>query len=70
MCEHRRLSAAEANEVLNREGLKRSQVPAIFIDDPALLSIRPAVGDIIEITRPQNGEFAEHHYYRRVVSGW
>ena len=70
MCKHRRLTAAEAKELLNREGLKRSQIPAIFINDPALESIRPAVGDIIEITRPQNGEFAKHLFYRRVVTGW
>lgn len=70
MCEHRRLTASEAKAFLDREGLKRSQIPAIFINDPALESIRPAVGDIIEITRPQHGGFAEHLFYRRVVTGW
>jgi DNA-directed RNA polymerase subunit H (RpoH/RPB5) len=70
MCKHRRLTVAEEKEFLKREGIERSQLPAIFLSDPALASIRPAIGDIIEITRPSIGEFGEHQYYRRVVSGW
>jgi len=70
MCQHRRLTVAEAKEFLAREGLKQSQLPTIFASDPGLASVRASVGDIIEITRPALGEFGEHVFYRRVVSGW
>jgi DNA-directed RNA polymerase subunit H (RpoH/RPB5) len=69
-CEHRRLTPGEAKDFLRAQGLKLHQMPAIFDSDPALGEVRPAVGDIIEITRPANGAFPAHRFYRRVVSGW
>ena len=69
-CEHRRLTPTEAKEFLRTQNLKLHQLPAIFESDPALGMIRPAVGDIVEVSRPANGLFPSHKYYRRVVSGW
>jgi len=65
---HRILSTAEAEALLAREHIVRSDLPTIFTTDIAVIWIAGKVGDIIEITR--NSETAGRSiYYRRVELG-
>ncbi|MEM0243451.1 MAG: DNA-directed RNA polymerase subunit H [Candidatus Aenigmatarchaeota archaeon] len=59
------LSEEEKNELLKKLGAKLSQLPKIFIDDPAVKALGAKVGDVIKIERDILG--LKSIYYRVVV---
>ncbi len=66
--EHRKLDEEETEEVLEKYGASRDDLPKIQRTDAALKQMDAEVGDIIEIQRssPTAGETT---YYRVVVEG-
>lgn len=63
---HRILSEEEKKKFLEKFKVKLSQLPRIYIDDPAIKEMNPKPGDIVEITR-NTPEIGETKYYRVVV---
>ncbi len=63
---HEIVSKKEAEEVLGRFNCKPTELPLIFVNDPAILELGVKPGDMIKITRasPTAGE---SFYYRYVV---
>lgn len=61
---HTKLSKKEADELLKKLNLSKSQIPKIFLTDPALPE-GCEIGDIIKIERKFGDKFAI--YYRVVV---
>jgi len=65
--EHEVLTDEEAEEVLNKYNITKSQLPKILITDPMVKKIEAKVGDIIKITR-KSPTAGESIFYRIVVS--
>ncbi|MCA9812089.1 MAG: DNA-directed RNA polymerase subunit H [Nitrosarchaeum sp.] len=63
---HEIISKQEAEEVLKKYNCKPTELPFIFVNDPAILELGVKPGDVIKITRtsPTAGEA---FYYRYVV---
>jgi len=63
---HKKLSDDEIDDVLKIYNLKKAQLPAISLSDPAIKHESVQSGDVIKITRssPTSGET---HYYRMVI---
>ena len=59
-------SKEEAEDVLKKYNCKPTELPLIFVNDPAILGLGVKPGDMIKITRisPTAGE---SFYYRYVV---
>ena len=66
--EHEVLTDEEAEEVLNKYNITKSQLPKILITDPMVKKIEAKVGDIIKITR-KSPTAGESIFYRIVVNG-
>lgn len=66
--EHRKLDEEEAEEILEKYGADKDEIPQIERTDAALKQIDVEVGDVIEIERdsPTAGKTT---YYRVVVEG-
>ncbi len=62
---HVKLSEKQAEELLNKINVSKTQLPKIFSDDPALPE-GCGVGDIIQIER-KDSETEELNVYYRVV---
>lgn len=65
---HVKLSAEEAEELLETLKITRKQLPSILKSDPAIRMSEPVEGDVFKILRksPTSGESV---YYRVVVHG-
>lgn len=63
---HEIVSKQEAEEVLNRFNCKPTELPLIFVSDPAILGLGVKPGDLIKITR-KSPTAGESLYYRYVV---
>ena len=63
---HEIISKVEAEAVLKKYNCKPTELPLIFVNDPAILGLGVKPGDMIKITRisPTAGE---SFYYRYVV---
>lgn len=63
---HEILTKQEAEEVLRKYNCKPTELPLIFVNDPAIVGLGVKPGDLIKITRksPTSGEAL---YYRYVV---
>jgi len=61
---HIKLSEKEANELLNKLNISKSQLPKILLNDPALPQ-GCNVGDLIKIERKEEGEIK--NYFRVVI---
>ena len=63
---HEIMTKNEAEEVLGKYNCKPTELPLIFVNDPAILGLGVKPGDMIKITRksPTSGESL---YYRYVV---
>ena len=63
---HEIMSVKEAEEVLKKYNCKTTELPLIFVTDPAILGLGVKPGDMIKISRnsPTAGESL---YYRYVV---
>lgn len=62
---HELLSEEETSKVLEKYGIKKSQLPKILKTDPAILHLKTKRGDVIKITR--ESRTAEKSLYYRVV---
>jgi len=62
---HELITEKEVEEVLNKYGIKNTQLPKISKNDPAIASMKLNRGDIIRITR--KSETADKPLYYRIV---
>ena len=56
----------EAEEVLKKYNCKPTELPLIFVNDPAIVGLGVKPGDMLKITRPSSTS-GESLYYRYVV---
>ena len=63
---HEIISKQEAEEVLKKYNCKPTELPLIFVNDPAILGLGVKPGDMIKITR-KSPTAGESLYYRYVV---
>tara|TARA_B100000029_G_C17341579_1_gene875483 strand:- start:624 stop:875 length:252 start_codon:yes stop_codon:yes gene_type:complete len=63
---HEIMSKKEAQKVLDKFNCKPTELPLIFVTDPAILGLGVKPGDMIKITR-KSGTAGESTYYRYVV---
>jgi len=63
---HEIISRKEALEVLSRFNCKPTELPLIFVTDPAIIGLGVKPGDMIKITR-KSGTAGESKYFRYVV---
>ena len=63
---HEIMSKKEAEEVLEKFNCKPTELPLIFVNDPAIIGLGVKPGDMIKITRKSNTA-GEGIYYRYVV---
>jgi len=63
---HEIISIQEAGEVLNKYNCKPTELPLIFVNDPAILGLGVKPGDMIKITR-KSATAGTSLYYRYVV---
>jgi len=63
---HEIISKKEAQKVLEKFNCKPTELPLIFVTDPAILGLGVKPGDMIKITR-KSGTAGESTYYRYVV---
>ena len=60
------MTIKEAEEVLEKYHCKTTDLPLIFVSDPAIIGIGVKPGDMIKITR-KSATAGESFYYRYVV---
>ncbi len=65
--EHIVLSEEEANELLKKLNITKSQLPKILASDPMVKKIKAKPGDIIKIVR-KSPTAGVYYYYRVVIS--
>ena len=63
---HEVMTKKEAEEVLEKYHCKATDLPLIFVNDPAIVGIGVKPGDMIKITR-KSATAGESLYYRYVV---
>ena len=63
---HEIMTKKEAQKVLDEFNCKPTELPLIFVTDPAILGLGVKPGDMIRITR-KSGTAGESTYYRYVV---
>ena len=63
---HQIMTRKEAEEVLEKYHCKSTDLPLIFVNDPAIIAIGVKPGDMIKITR-KSATAGKSFYYRYVV---
>ena len=63
---HEIITKKEAEEVLKKFNCQPTQLPLIFLTDPAIVNLGVKPGDMIKITR-KSATAGESFYYRYVV---
>ena len=63
---HEIMTKKEAEEVLEKYNCKPTELPLIFVNDPAIVGLGVKPGDMIKITR-KSSTAGESLYYRYVV---
>ena len=63
---HEIITKKEAEDVLKRYNCTPTQLPLIFVNDPAIVGLGVKPGDMIKITR-KSGTAGVSMYYRYVV---
>ncbi len=63
---HEIINKKEAEEVLQKFNCKPTELPLIFVTDPAILGLGVKPGDMIKITR-KSATAGQSKYYRYVV---
>lgn len=63
---HEIISKKKAEEVLEKFNCKPTELPLIFVNDPAIVGLGVKPGDMIKITR-KSSTAGESLYYRYVV---
>ena len=64
--EHKIMTRKDAEEVLKKYHCKTTDLPLIFVNDPAIIGLGVKPGDMIKITR-KSATAGESLYYRYVV---
>lgn len=64
---HKILSDAEKKKLLEKFGISEALLPKIHAADPAISSLSPKIGDIVQISRKDAA--GQYEYYRLVVKG-
>ncbi|HUU49209.1 MAG TPA: DNA-directed RNA polymerase subunit H [Nitrosopumilaceae archaeon] len=63
---HEIMSRKEAEEILKKYNCKPTELPFIFVNDPAIMGLGVKPGDMIKITR-KSPTAGKSLYYRYVV---
>jgi DNA-directed RNA polymerase subunit H len=63
---HEIMTKKDAQKVLDQFNCKPTELPLIFVTDPAIVGLGVKPGDMIKITR-KSGTAGESIYYRYVV---
>ena len=63
---HEIMTKKEAEQVLKQFNCNATELPLIFVTDPAIIGLGVKPGDMIKITR-KSGTSGESFYYRYVV---
>ena len=63
---HEIMTKKDAEQVLNEYNCKATELPLIFVTDPAIIGLGVKPGDMIKITR-KSGTSGTSFYYRYVV---
>jgi len=63
---HEIMTKKEAEEILNKYNCKPTELPLIFVTDPAIMGLGVKPGDMIKITR-KSPTAGQSNYYRYVV---
>ncbi len=63
---HEIMTKKEAEEILKKYNCKPTELPLIFVIDPAIMGLGVKPGDMIKITR-KSATAGESFYYRYVV---
>ena len=63
---HEIMTIKEAEEVLKTYNCRTTDLPLIFVNDPAIIGLGVKPGDMIKITR-KSATAGESFYYRYVV---
>jgi len=63
---HEVMPKKEAEDVLEKYHCKATDLPLIFVNDPAIIAIGVKPGDMIKITR-KSATAGESFYYRYVI---
>ena len=63
---HEIMTKKEAEDVLRKFNCQPTQLPLIYVNDPAILGLGVKPGDMIKITR-RSGPAGESTYFRYVV---
>ena len=63
---HQIITKKEAEDVLEEYHCKATDLPLIFVNDPAIIGLGVKPGDMIKITR-ESATAGESFYYRYVV---
>ena len=63
---HAIMTIEEAKEVLRKFNCKPTELPLIFVNDPAIIGLGVKPGDMIKITR-KSSTAGQSLYYRYVV---
>ncbi len=63
---HEIMTKKDAQKVLDQFNCKPTELPLIFVTDPAIVGLGVKPGDMIKITR-KSGNAGESTYYRYVV---
>ena len=63
---HEIMTIEEAKEVLQKFNCKPTELPLIFVNDPAIIGLGVKPGDMIKITR-KSSTAGQSLYYRYVV---
>lgn len=62
---HTKLNEKEAQELLKKYNISKSQLPKILLNDAALVNMNCAIGDVIKIERAEEDKI--NLYFRVVV---
>ncbi len=63
---HEIMNKKEANDILKQFNCKPTELPLIFVTDPAIMGLGVKPGDMIKITR-KSATAGKSNYYRYVV---
>jgi DNA-directed RNA polymerase subunit H len=63
---HEIMTISEAEQVLEKYHCKPTELPLIFVNDPAIVGLGVKPGDMIKITR-KSATAGESFYYRYVI---
>lgn len=65
--DHEILDGNEVDKILAEYNIEKEQLPKIYVSDPAAVSIKAKIGDVIRITR-QSPTAGRSVFYRMVIA--